>query len=289
MKLGAHVKTAGGVDKAVDRAASMGAECMQIFSGAPQAWKRKEHSAAEVEAFRRGVKLTGIEPTFIHALYLVNLAAESEELLSKSVGALVADMQAAHLLGVAGVVFHVGSHKGAGLSERISQVVACCTHVLTSTRGDILLVVENSAGMGGSVGSRLAEVGLIARGVASDRLRVCFDTQHAFAAGYDVRTKEGLNDTLAEFDRHIGLERLVLVHANDSRCPLGGGVDRHENIGHGHIGLAGFENILAHPALQTVPFVLEVPGLANDGPDKANLDLLKRIRAGITEAKLRGS
>jgi deoxyribonuclease-4 len=278
LKLGAHVKTAGGVDKAIDRALGMGAECIQIFSGAPQAWRRKVYSPLEVDAYRQKVAAAGIEPAFIHGLYLVNLATDSPELLSKSYDALVADMESAHLLGAAGVVFHIGSHKGAGLAERISQVVEWCSRILSATPDDVWLVLENSAGMGGSVGSKLSELGLIVKSVGDERAKVCFDTQHAFAAGYDVKTREGLNRTLDEFDQHIGLERLVLVHANDSRVPLGAGLDRHENIGEGFIGLDGFENILAHPAVQASPFVLEVPGFANDGPDKANLDILKGIR-----------
>jgi deoxyribonuclease-4 len=270
------------VDKAIDRAIALGAECIQIFSGAPQAWRRKVYSAAEVEAYRQEVLSTGVEPCFIHELYLVNLATDSPDLLNKSHEALVADMEAAHLLGAAGVVFHLGSHKGAGLEERLSQVIAYCARILAVAPADVWLILENSAGMGGSVGSKLDELGRIARSVGDKRVKVCLDTQHAFASGYDVRTRDGLERTLGELDQHCGLERLVLVHANDSKCPLGGGVDRHENIGQGLIGLDGFENILAHPALQAVPFVLEVPGLANEGPDKPNLDILKALRAKIS-------
>jgi deoxyribonuclease-4 len=279
LKLGAHVRTAGGVDKAIDRGLAMGAECIQIFSGAPQAWRRKVYTAAEVDAYRRKVASTSIQPCFIHGLYLVNLATDSPALLSKSYDALVADMQAAHLLGAAGVVFHIGSHKGAGLEQRLSQVVEYCARILAATPDDVWLILENSAGMGGSIGSKLSELGRIAASIGDTRARICFDTQHAFAAGYDVKTRIGLDRTLEELDQHAGLHRLVLVHANDSKCPLGAGVDRHENIGQGFIGLNGFENILGHPTLQSVSFVLEVPGLANEGPAKPNLDILKALRA----------
>jgi deoxyribonuclease-4 len=135
--------------------------------------------------------------------------------------------------------------------------------------------------MGGSVGSRLSELAAIMEAVASDRLKVCLDTEHAYAAGYDVASGTGLEDALAEFDREIGLAQLVAIHANDSKIALGGGVDRHANIGEGHIGRAGFEVIMAHPALREVPFLLEVPGLDKQGPDKPNVDILKEIRTKL--------
>jgi apurinic endonuclease APN1 len=139
-------------------------------------------------------------------------------------------------------------------------------------------VLENSAGMGGAIGSRFDELGRIIREAGSPRVKVCLDTQHAFAAGYDLKTKDGLEAAMSEFEERIGLDRLVAVHANDSKCPLAGGVDRHENIGEGHIGLDGFENILSHPAFAEVPFLLEVPGFANEGPDRRNVDILKAVR-----------
>jgi deoxyribonuclease-4 len=281
VKLGAHISTAGGVDKAIDRAQAMGAECIQMFNGAPQAWRRKIYSQDEVEAYRPKVASTGIEPAFIHGLYLVNLATDSPDLLARSYDALVADMQAAHLLGAAGVVFHIGSHKGAGLQGCLAQVTHYCSLIIEATPKDVWLILENSAGMGGSVGSDLRELGRIADDIGGDRIKVCFDSQHAFASGYDVSTREGLDDALAELVGSAGPGRLVLIHANDSKCPLGAGVDRHANIGEGFIGLEGFENIVAHPALQGMPFVLEVPGFDDQGPDKGNLDLLKAMRAAV--------
>jgi deoxyribonuclease-4 len=153
--------------------------------------------------------------------------------------------------------------------------------VLKDTPEDAWIILENNAGQGGGVGSRFPELGAIMRGVASPRLKVCLDTEHAYAAGYDLATPEGIEAAMAEFDREIGLEHLVAVHANDSKTALGGGVDRHDNIGEGHIGRAGFEVIMAHPAFRDVPFLLEVPGFENEGPDKPNVDLLKEIRAKV--------
>jgi deoxyribonuclease IV len=279
VKIGAHVRTAGGVDKAIDRAQEMGAEAIQIFSGAPQAWRRKNYSKAEVDLYKAKVKETGIEPAFIHGLYLVNLASSNPDFLAKSYEALVAEMHAAALLDAKGVIFHLGSHKGAGYDSCVDQVSEYVRRVLAATPEEAWLILENSAGMGGAVGSSFAELGRIARESGSDRVKVCLDTQHAFAAGHDVKTRKGLDAVMDEFDRQIGLERLVAVHANDSKCALGGGLDRHANIGEGHIGREGFVNILSHPAFAEVPFLLEVPGFEDQGPDRENVEILKALRA----------
>ncbi len=279
MKLGAHVRTAGGVDKAVDRAEEMGAETIQVFSGAPQAWRRKNYSKEEVASFMARLKETGIGPVFIHGLYLMNFGTDNPELLKKSQEALIAEMNSASLIGARGVIFHLGSHKGAGFEARVGQVIDQCRQVLDSTPDDAWLILENAAGQGGAIGSKFAELGRIAQESGSDRVKICFDTQHTFAAGYDVKTREGLDATMAEFDTEIGLDRLAAVHANDSKIDLGGGRDRHENIGEGFIGRDGFENLLSHAAFADVPFLLEVPGFDDSGPDKANVDILKELRA----------
>jgi len=281
MKIGAHVRTAGGVDKAIDHAVEMGAETIQIFSGAPYAWKRKKYTEAEVEAFKKRIEETRIEPAFIHGLYLVNLASSDEALLARSFDALVGDMKAASLIGAKGVIFHIGSHMGAGYDAKLNQVVEYVGKVVDNTPDDAWMILENAAGMGGAIGSKFAELGTIIRESGSDRVRVCLDTQHAFAAGHDLRTRAGLDKMFEEFDRDVGLERLVAVHANDSKIALGGGVDRHANIGEGEIGRDGFVNILSHPAFAEIPFLLEVPGIEDHGPDKENVEILKSLRAAV--------
>ena len=279
MKIGAHVRTAGGVQNAIGHAEEMGAEAIQIFSGAPYAWKRKNYSQAEVDAYRKRVEETGIEPCFIHGLYLVNLASSDAALLARSHDALVGDMKAASLINAKGVIFHIGSHMGAGYDASVSQVVEQVQRVVENTPDDAWLILENAAGMGGAIGSKFAELGRIIREAGSDRVNVCLDTQHSFAAGHDVKTRAGLDKMLEEFDRDVGIERLVAVHANDSKIPLGGGVDRHANIGEGEIGRDGFVNILSHPAFADIPFLLEVPGIEDHGPDKENVERLKALRA----------
>ncbi|MEX0800195.1 MAG: deoxyribonuclease IV [Dehalococcoidia bacterium] len=278
MKVGAHVKTAGGVFKGIDLAETIGAEAIQIFCGAPQAWKRKIYKPGEVETYQARVAETGIGPAFVHGVYLVNLATDNPEHLQKSLDALVHDMNACHTLGVKGVIFHLGSHRGAGYETVFQQVAESVRKVVDASPQDTWLILENSAGMGGAIGSTFEELGRIIEGAGSERVKVCLDTQHAFAAGYDVKSKGGLNAAMAEFDAKVGLDRLVAVHANDSKCPLGGGLDRHENIGEGHIGLDGFESIMSHPAFKDVPFLLEVPGFDKAGPDKRNVDILKDLR-----------
>jgi deoxyribonuclease IV len=281
MKIGAHVRTAGGVDKAIDHAVEMGAETIQIFSGAPYAWKRKNYSQGEVDAYKNKVAETGIEPAFIHGLYLVNLASSNPALLARSHDALVGDMKAASLIGAKGVIFHIGSHMGAGYDAKLQQVVEYVRKVVENTPDDAWMILENAAGMGGAIGSKFAELGTIIRESGSDRVKVCLDTQHAFAAGHDLRTRASLDKMFEEFDSDVGLERLVAVHANDSKIALGGGVDRHANIGEGEIGRDGFVNILSHPAFAQTPFLLEVPGIEDHGPDKQNVERLKELRAAV--------
>ena len=284
MKIGAHVSAAGGVDKAIDRAVEIGAETIQVFAGPPQVWRRKRYQPPEIRTYQARVAETGIAPTFLHGVYLVNLATSNPEFLAKSYEALVHEMTACHDLGAAGVIFHIGSHKGSGYESCFRQVVEYVAKIIEATPEDANLVLENSAGMGGTIGSKFAELGQIIREVGSPRVQVCLDTQHAFASGYDLKTRPGTDAAMAEFEREIGLDRLVAVHANDSKCALGGALDRHENIGQGHIGRDGFENMMAHAAFADVPFLLEVPGADNQGPDKANVDELKAIRATALKA-----
>ena len=276
--IGAHVRSGGGVWNAIDHAQAMGAETIQIFSGAPQAWKRKVYKPDEVELFKQKTAETGIAPAFIHGLYLVNLASQNPEFLVKSLDALTNEMHAASLIGAKGVIFHLGSHKGAGYESCVDQVIDYIKRVLQATPPDAWLILENSAGMGGAIGSKFAELGKIIKDSGSDRVKVCLDTCHLFAANYDIATSAGLKATLDEFDSEIGLERLVAVHANDSKQPLGAGMDRHENIGDGHIGREGFLNILSNPAFKDIPFLLEVPGYDDSGPDARSVEVLKGIR-----------
>ncbi|MBI4198684.1 MAG: deoxyribonuclease IV [Chloroflexi bacterium] len=278
MRIGAHVSTAGGLPKAIDRALEIGAEAVQFFCSSPQGWAFKPVPEAQTSAFRQRAAEAGIGPAFLHAIYLVNLSAPTPENLQKSMDSLVNYMGVASAMGGAGVVFHGGSHRGAGYDGIFRQVVDSLKAVLERSPQDVLLCLENSAGMGNHIGSKFEEMGRILRAVDDPRMKVCLDTQHCFAAGYNVAARDGLDAAMQEFDREIGLANLAAVHANDSKHALASGVDRHENIGEGHIGREGFLNILSHPAFRDLPLLLEVPGFENKGPDKRNVDILKELR-----------
>jgi deoxyribonuclease-4 len=283
VKVGAHVSAAGGVDKAIDRAEIIGAEAIQIFATAPQAWRINEHSEASTEAFVAKASAASIGPVFLHGVYLVNLGTQNDENLAKGVESLVHYMNFCERIGALGVVFHVGGHGGAGLDSVIDRVVDGLKKVLDRSPADVLLCLENNANKGDQIGGPFGELAQIIQAAGDPRLKVCMDTCHAYAAGYDITTPAGLASALSEFDQTIGLDNLAVVHANDSKGVLGGKLDRHENIGDGSIGDAGWRTIVGHPAFQNVPFILEVPGVdGKSGPDKENVNRLKAIRAEVT-------
>ncbi|MBM3925936.1 MAG: deoxyribonuclease IV [SAR202 cluster bacterium] len=278
MKLGAHVSTAGGIETAIDRGRDIGCEAIQIFGSSPQSWFFKPIPQGSIDGFKAKRAAVGMGPVFFHCIYLINLGNPDPANVKKGVKSLNDYMNLAHSIDAQGIIFHPGSHKGAGYDGIFRQTVASIIEVLENSPQGPWLTIENTAGMGQHIGARFDEIGRIIKAVGSPRVRVCLDTEHSFAAGYDVSTRDGLEKALDEFDREIGLDRLVAVHANDSKNPLGAGIDRHENIGQGHIGIQGFENIMAHPAFRGLPFFLEVPGMEGGGPDKANMDILKGIR-----------
>ena len=232
--------------------------------------------------FRAKAAEADVSPVFIHCSYLVNIGG-AEDLVVKSVDLMVKNMIAASEIGAAGVIFHGGSHRGAGFDAIFDQTVGAVQEVLAASPGDTDLILENSAGMGSHVGSSFAEMGRIISAVDSPHMKVCLDTQHSHAAGYAIADPEGVDAVMSEFDAEIGLDRLAVVHANDSKIKFGSGVDRHENIGEGDIGIGGFETIMGHPAFRDVPFILEVPGFDKNGPDKENVDRLKAVREAVLE------
>ena len=281
MKIGAHVSSAGGISKAVDRGAEIGCETIQIFGSSPQSWAFKPVPEAEINAFRQKSAETGIGPAFLHAIYLINLGTPNQDNLEKGIQSLISYMNLAADIGAGGVIFHPGSHQGVGYEGILPQAVASIQRVLENSPEGPYLCLENMAGMGQHIGAKFAELGGILKAVDNPRLRVCLDTQHSFAAGYDLTTPDGVEAMIAEFDEAIGLDSLAAVHANDSKQLCGSGVDRHDNIGEGFIGEHGFESIMGNPAFQDVPFFLEVPGFERKGPDRRNVDILKNIRKRV--------
>ncbi|GAA4216022.1 deoxyribonuclease IV [Actinocatenispora rupis] len=276
MRFGAHVSTGGALPTAPGRARALGADCVQVFVGNPRGWRTTEVTAEAAEEFRKACAETGVEP-FVHCMYLVNYGTADDALRARSIAALEHTMRVADELGVTGVVTHLGSHKGTGFETGLDRLCEALDAGLAASRHTMLLP-ENSAGSGDTIGSSVDELATIADRLGRpDRLGVCLDTAHLLAAGYEIRTRPGLDALFGEFDERIGLDRLTLVHLNDSKTDLGSRVDRHENIGDGHIGTAGFTEFVNHPAVAGVPGVLEVPGLAGKGPDAANLDRLRAM------------
>lgn len=281
MHIGAHVSAAGGLPKAVGRAKDIGAEAMQIFASSPRAWRFKSPEDALVEKFKEASEEAGMGPTVFHGIYLCSLGSQDEALVERSIESLTNHLQTAERCAALGVIFHPASHRGVGFEAVLDQFVEGVKRVLDAAPGDALLMLENSAGAGDHIGSKFSELGAIIKGVGSERVHVCLDTQHAWAAGYELNDAEKLDEMLAEFDKEIGLDRLRAIHANDSMRPLGSAVDRHDNIGEGEIGSAGFELMMARPAFANVPMYLEVPGFEKGGPDIKNVNIMKDARKSV--------
>ena len=280
MKIGAHVSTAGGLSNAFDRASNIGAEAIQIFASSPRAWKFNQPKEEEVRLFKEKMEQTGIWPCYIHGSYLVNIGGDPSQ-IEKSIESLTNNMSVAGKIGAEGVIFHGGSHKGKGFHNIVKQASECLKRVLDNSPENVWLCLENSAGMGSHIGSSFEEMGELIHLVQNDNLKVCLDTEHMFAAGYDLTNPDEVPQIMKRFDEEIGLSKLVAVHANDSKVELGSGVDRHENIGDGFIGIDGFKSLMNDPSFEKVPFFLEVPGFDSKGPDEININLLKSIRTDL--------
>lgn len=277
MILGLHISTAGSLSGTPARAREMGADVIQIFASNPRGWRPTVYTPEQGEAFQAACLEAELKAAFIHMIYLVSYGTADAELRQKSIDAISHTLKMADLLGISGVVTHMGSHKGLGLEQGLSRLAESLDIALKANETSDL-ILENSAGQGGNIGKGLEELAAIIDEMGKPkRLKVCLDTAHLLASGYEIRTRDGFEKLMEDFERLIGLERLACMHLNDSKIDLGGHVDRHENIGDGFIGSEGFKVILNHPYLKNVPGMLEVPGLDNKGPDKANLDRLKAL------------
>lgn len=260
VRVGVHVSIAGSIAKAVERARGIGCDTFQIFSRNPRGWAAKPLASADVDAFRAALAATGIAPVVDHMPYLPNLASSKDEPYERSVLALADELVRAEALGTPFVVTHLGHHLGAGSDAGEARVIAALDRVMSSAPPGVTLLVENTAGEKNSVGSRFDSIGRIIEGcTCPGRLGVCLDTCHAFGAGYDLRSRDGVEETLAAFDDAIGLELLRAVHCNDSKGSLGSGLDRHEHVGLGAIGEEGFRLLLHRPELANLPFICETP------------------------------
>ena len=282
MQLGAHVSTSGGIHTAIDRIEEMGGDCVQIFTQSPRTWRPTNHDPANIERFKKRRAEAGIGGVVCHALYLINLASPNDEIYEKSVAALENTMEVAGAIEADGVVFHVGSHQGAGFQAGLERVVPALRKALELTSDGTWLLIENTAGAGDTIGRSIDELAALYAALdRHERLGICLDSCHLYASGYDVTNRKELDRVLTQLDELIGLERLRALHANDSKAPLGSNLDRHDNIGEGLMG-EGIGVFLAHPGLQELPVLLEVPGADGHGPNAEEIRKLRDIHARAT-------
>jgi deoxyribonuclease-4 len=282
VKIGAHVSSSGGIHTAIDRAEAIGAESVQVFTQSPRTWRPTNHDPANFERFKERRAEAGIDGVLCHALYLCNLAAPNDDVYEKSVAALRNTMEVACAIDADAVVFHVGSHLGAGLDVGLERVLPAMEQVLELSSDTTWLLMENSAGAGGTIGRSIDELAtLFDRLDRHPRLGVCLDSCHLYVSGIDVTDAVAFDALLDELDATIGLDRLRALHVNDAATPLGSNRDRHANIGEGLLGekLGVF---LGNARLQGLPAVLEVAGPDNKGPDANEVRKAKEIHARAT-------
>jgi deoxyribonuclease-4 len=282
--LGGHCS--GGIKKALENAHGFGMDAVQLFVQSPRAWRFPDHDPADLEAFRARREELGIGAVTVHALYLINLASPKQDFYEKSVSTLCSTVDTACAIGADAVVFHVGSHLGSGFVAALERVVPALEQAVERCNDTTWLCMEDTAGAGGTIGRSVDELASLYDAAGRpERLGLCLDSCHLYASGYDVTDPAELDRVVDEIDERIGLDRLRCLHVNDSKTPLGSNRDRHDNIGDGLMGqrLGVF---LAHPKLQGLPALLEVPGLDGHGPDA---DQMKKLRALYSKATKRSA
>ncbi len=278
MEFGAHVSSAGGIDTSIGRIAAIGGDCVQIFTQSPRMWRPTAHTPEAIERFKQRRREAKIGGVVCHALYLCNLAAPDETVYERSITALCATVAIAQGIEADAVIFHVGSHLGAGLVAGLERAAAALERVLESATADTWLLMENCAGAGGTIGRSIPELAQLLDALdRHPRLGICLDSCHLYASGYDITDPGALVALVSEIDDTIGLERLRALHVNDSATPLGSNRDRHANILEGELG-EGLGAFLAEPAFQSLCAYLEVPG-SGEGPDAAELAKLRDLHA----------
>jgi deoxyribonuclease-4 len=281
VRLGVHVSIAGGMDKSVERALDLGCDIFQIFSSNPRSWRSRPISDLERERFVACFRESGLHLAVDHMPYLPNLASSKEDIYTKSVQALTTELMRCQILGIPYLVTHLGSHLGTGQKNGLELIRNALETAFSSAENDVVLLLENSAGTKHSMGSSFENIAAIinSSNLDSHRLGVCLDTCHLHASGYELRTSLGLETTLDQFQSCIDLERLLLIHLNDCRGVQGSGLDRHEHIGLGEIGIHGFRAILGHPVLQSLPMILETP-VNSCRDDRENIALVRQLALG---------
>jgi deoxyribonuclease IV len=282
MEFGAHMSSAGGIDTAVDRIEAIGGDCVQVFTQSPRMWRPTNHKPEAIERFHARRAEAGIGGVVCHALYLCNLAAPDDGIYERSIQTMRNTVDAACAIGADGVIFHVGSHLGAGFEVGLERTCAALAQILDRCEGDTWLLMENSAGAGGTIGRSLEELHtLLERLDRHPRLGLCLDSCHLYASGYDVTDPQVVDDLVRNIEARSGIDRLRALHVNDSAMPLGSNRDRHANIGEGLIG-EGLGAFLAHPAFQHLSAYLEVPGENRQGANANEVRKLRELHARWT-------
>ncbi len=279
--LGAQMSIAGGVGNALLLGKKVNCDAVQIFTKSSRQWASKPYTKEEIDFFLLSKKETGITTVIAHDSYLLNLGSPDEGLRKRSLAAFIDELERCEILGVSHLIAHPGAHTGAGETEGIKTIARSLNEVHKACPGyNAKITLEITAGQGSCLGYRFEQIGRMFDATHdNDRLRVCFDTEHAFAAGYDIRTAEGYERTFCEFDEEIGIERLAAFHLNDSKKELNSRVDRHEHIGKGQIGVEGFRLLVNDERFWGLPMCLETPKGPDLKEDRKNLALLRSLIA----------
>ncbi len=287
MLIGAHVSPAGGLPKAVERGLERDCRAIQIFNQSPRMWRPTVYREEDVAAFREAMVASQIDAVLIHAVYLLNCASEDPDIREKSLVSLTHSLRVGQAIGACGVVLHPGSAKTGDPAEAIARAGATIREALAESE-ECPLHLENTAGAGGTLGRSIDELAaLLEAAGAGERLGLCLDSCHLLASGYDIRTYAGMDATMDELKRKIGLERVGSLHLNDSQTPLGSNRDRHANVGSGELGETGCAAFLSAPQLQDLPCVLETPGENRSGPTREEIQLAGKLHTRGLRARQR--
>lgn len=276
MKLGIHVKIGKGLGEAAKMALSYGCQTFQMFSRSPRGGKARTFSEKELQEFHKIIEENGIAPVVVHMPYVLNLATSDEAMHEYAVRMIEEDLERCGQLKAQYLVLHVGSHRGAGEEAGLKQMLKGLEEVLSSYEGNTIILLENTSGSGNELGYKFEHIAWLLQKLNTTRVGVCYDTCHAFGAGYDLSSREAVKGTMEQFDAIIGRHNLKVIHCNDSAYQLGSKKDRHAHIGQGLIGREGFAALLKYPGLQDIPFILETP-VDDNGGWAENLQILRSL------------
>ena len=287
VRIGIHTSIAGRLERAAERAHELGCDAFQIFSSSPRNWAAAGVSPSEAESFRERRYALGLAPLVIHDNYLINLASARPVQRARSIQALRGELERARALGADYLVMHPGSAVELPRAQAVKNVIDSLRQAVRGFRmNGLRILLENTAGQGSALGADLDELAGMVEALQELNLGACLDTAHLFAAGYDIRSEGGLEETLARVHMTVGLDRVLVIHTNDSKAPLGSRVDRHQHIGKGKIGREAFARLLHHPALAGKTFILETP-IERDGDDRRNVQLLRQLAGHRRQARLK--